>query len=145
MISILVKNILKRRHSSFPPSQFKHKREDRICRLLLTFSNKIYHTIELIGVLYAASYTQIFCAKKEKNNAIRFNRSIVLNVVAKGVYSYQQLLKNKATLRIEAGLKWHYNVIFWLKIKNIFQFEKAVVANKNFISESTKAVHTYQR
>lgn len=87
---------------------------------------------------------QIFCAKKEKNNVIRFNRSIVLNVVAKGVYSYQQLLKNKATLRIEAGLKWHYNVIFWLKIKNIFQFEKAVVANKNFISESTKAVHTYQ-
>ena len=50
LISILAKNILKRRHSSFPPPppfQFKHKREDHVCRLLLTFSNKIYHTIGL--------------------------------------------------------------------------------------------------
>ena len=48
LISILAKNTLKRRHSSSPPPfQFKHKREDHICRLLLTFSNKIYHTIGL--------------------------------------------------------------------------------------------------
>ena len=67
----------------------------------------------------------------------------MLNVVAKGVYSYQQLLKNKATLRIEAGLKWHYNVIFWLKIKKIsFNLKRRLSQIKIlFLNQQKRCIH----